>query len=106
MFKTASPEGFREPFPGIRYRSLAHGAATHCVEFRLSAGSILPRHSHPHEQTGYLVSGTLRLTIGDELFEARPGDSWSIPGGMEHGGVAVTDVVAVEVFAPLRADYL
>ena len=35
-----------------------------------------------------------------------PGDSWSIPGGMPHGAEVLEDSVAIEVFSPVRDDYL
>ena len=76
------------------------------AEFRLSEGAVLPVHDHPHEQTGYLVAGRLRLTIADESRDLGPGDSWSIPGGTPHGGVALVESVAIEVFSPVREDYL
>ena len=42
---------------------------------------VITLHSHPYEQAGYLVAGSLELTIGDETLLAVPGDSWCIPGG-------------------------
>ncbi|MBU2499149.1 MAG: cupin domain-containing protein [Proteobacteria bacterium] len=66
----------------------------------------LPRHAHPHEQTGYLVKGRIRLSIAAEEYDVRPGDSWSIPSGIEHGAEIVEDSQAVEVFSPVREDYL
>lgn len=80
------------------------GAAVIVTGFRLEQGAIFPRHSHPHEQTGYLVAGSLELTIGEETHLAGPGDSWCIPGGAPHR--ALTDCVAIEVFSPVREDYL
>jgi quercetin dioxygenase-like cupin family protein len=106
MFTRHSSGDRPTPLPGIRMKSLSYGSLTHMTEFRLSAGSTLTRHAHPHEQTGYLVSGHLRLTIGDEEYDVLPGDSWSIPGGVEHGAEVLEDSVAVEVFSPLREDYL
>ena len=38
--------------------------------------------------------------------EAKPGDSWSIPGGTQHGAAILQDSVAIEVFSPVREDYL
>jgi quercetin dioxygenase-like cupin family protein len=52
------------------------------------------------------VSGHLKLTIGDEEYDVLPGDSWSIPGEVEHDAEVLEDSVAVEVFSPLRNDYL
>jgi quercetin dioxygenase-like cupin family protein len=46
------------------------------------------------------------LTIGDDVHEVRPGDSWMIPGNVEHRATIVADSVAVEVFSPVRDDYL
>ena len=106
MFLPATDEGYLDALPGIRRKTLSYGAATLMSEFRLQAGSPLPIHEHPQEQTGYLVSGRLRLTIGEETREVGPGDSWSIPGGVAHGAETLEDAVAVEVFSPLREDYL
>jgi len=87
-------------------KALVFGANTLLTEFRLEQGAILPRHSHPHEQTGYLVAGRLELTIGDVTCLAEPGDSWCIPGGTPHHAHALADCVAIEVFSPVREDYL
>jgi quercetin dioxygenase-like cupin family protein len=106
MFLSGSDDGYVDALPGIRRRTLSYGHATLMSEFRLRAGSPLPMHDHPQEQTGYLVSGRLRLTIGGETHDVAPGDSWSIPGGVRHGAEALEDAVAIEVFSPVREDYL
>jgi quercetin dioxygenase-like cupin family protein len=48
----------------------------------------------------------LGLIIGDERFDAKPGDSWCIPGDVVHGAEILEDSVVVEVFSPVREDYL
>lgn len=106
MFHKSDNTGYREAAPGLRLKTLAYGEKTLLSEFRMEKGSTLPRHAHPHEQTGYLVKGRLVLTIGQETFDAGPGDSWSIPGATEHSAVILEDSVAVEVFSPVREDYL
>jgi quercetin dioxygenase-like cupin family protein len=106
MFTKRSLDGYRTVAPGIELRALCHGEATMLTEFRLTAGHELPTHSHPHEQTGYLVRGRMELRIGVESYEVAPGDSWCIAGGVEHGATVVEDSVAVEVFSPVREDYL
>jgi mannose-6-phosphate isomerase-like protein (cupin superfamily) len=68
--------------------------------------SPVPRHAHPQEQTGYLISGRIRLSIGEESFDVEHGDSWCIPGNVEHQAEILEDSVAVEVFSPVREDYL
>jgi quercetin dioxygenase-like cupin family protein len=106
MFYKRSEDGYRQLLDGIRMRTLVHGERTLLAEFRLQKGSMLPRHSHPYEQTGYLVSGRIRLVIGDRVCEAEPGDSWSIPMNLEHRAEILADSVAIEVFSPVREDYL
>ena len=106
MFLDASDEGYLDALPGIRRKTLSYGDATLMSEFRLQAGYPLPTHDHPQEQTGYLVSGRLRLTIGPQTHDVAPGDSWSIPGGTPHGAEVLEDAVAIEVFSPVREDYL
>jgi len=106
MFYRSHPNGFTSPHVGIRFKTLVHGERTLMTEFRLTKDAKLPRHSHPYEQTGYLVSGRIRLTIGDETFTVVPGDAWCIPENVEHGAEIEEDSVAVEVFSPVRNDYL
>ncbi len=106
MFYKAALGGEKEPLPGITQKTLVHGEKTLFTEFRLEKGATLPSHAHPHEQTGYLVQGRIRLTIGPETFDANPGDCWCIPGGTEHGAEILEDSLAIEVFSPVRTDYL
>lgn len=106
MFRAHSEDGYEPALPGIDRRTLAHGAATLLTEFRMQGGAVLPRHAHPYEQTGYLVRGRLRLTVGEETFEAGPGDGWCIPAGVEHGAEVLERSIAIEVFSPVREDYL
>jgi len=106
MFRKRGDDGYDEMFEGIGRKTLVHGDKTLMTEFRMKQGSLLPRHSHPHEQTGYLVSGRVNVLVGDETFEAEPGDSWCIAGDADHGAEPLMDSVVVEVFSPVREDYL
>ena len=106
MFYRKSEDGYRRVLDGIDLKTLVHGERTLMAEFRLAEGAVLPVHRHPHEQTGYLVCGRLRLTVGEETFEAGPGDAWTVAPEVPHGGEALEDSVAVEVFSPVREDYL
>ena len=106
MFAKTSDDGFVPALPGIERKTLVHGRHTLATEFRMKAGSVLPSHSHPHEQTGYLVTGHIRLTIADQHFDALPGASWCIPPNAPHGAEILEDTVAIEIFSPIREDYL
>lgn len=68
-------------------------------------GTQAPRHSHPHEQIAWLVSGRLDVRIGDgpvETLEA--GTAFLIPGNVEHEFWYREDCEIVEIFAPPRHD--
>jgi quercetin dioxygenase-like cupin family protein len=106
MFNKREAEGYKETFPGILMKTLVHGERTLMVEFIMDAGSILPEHEHPHEQTGYLVSGAMRLVMGDEVHEVGDGDSWTIPGGVRHSAEVLEETIAVEVFSPRREEFI
>ncbi len=106
MFYKKDKSGYREIAEGALMKPLVHGEKTLLIEANLKKGAVHNLHSHPHEQTGYLVSGRLMMTIGDERLEAEPGDSWCVPGGVEHSGETLEDSVVIEVFSPVRKEYL
>lgn len=106
MFCKKDDAGYHQISSGISRKTLTYGEMTLFSEFKLEAGNLLPRHAHAEEQTGYLVAGELLLTIGDETFRVGPGDCWCIPGNVEHSAEILADSVAIEVFSPLRTDYL
>jgi quercetin dioxygenase-like cupin family protein len=106
MFAKADDSGFRQVLDGVELKTLTHGERTLLAQFRLAEGAVVPEHQHPQEQTGYLVSGRLRFTVGDASFVAEPGDSWCLPADTAHGAEALEDTVVVEVFSPVREDYL
>ena len=106
MFKKSDAIGYKKPLEKVKLKTLVYGEKTLLAEFQLENGAILPRHKHPHEQTGYLVSGRIDLTIGDTTHRVTPGDSWCIPGNVEHNALAHEKSVAIEVFSPVREDYL
>lgn len=106
MFTKNSPDGYNEPMPGIKIKTVCHGEKTLMAEFILKAGSDLPSHTHPHEQTGYLVMGHISLHIDGKEYDVKTGDSWCIPGDVEHGAKILENSVAVEVFSPVREDLL
>jgi quercetin dioxygenase-like cupin family protein len=97
---------YRELVLGVFMKPLAYGDKTLLTEFKFVKGAKIPPHQHPHEQTGYLVKGSLRF-FGDEGETiVTPGCSWSFKGGVLHGADALEESVAIEVFSPVRQEYL
>jgi quercetin dioxygenase-like cupin family protein len=97
---------FFSPEPGLERRVLAHNAGMMLVEHRMIDGWAGARHSHPHDQMVYVVSGRLRFGCGDQEFEACAGDSFVLRGGIAHQAWALEPSVVLDVFTPYRDDYL
>ena len=95
----------RNLLPGVNVRFF-HTDNMTVAHWIFEEGAELPKHSHPHEQTGILISGRLRFNVDGEIFDADPGDSWCLPGGIEHSAEALEDSAIIEVFSPVREDFL
>ena len=90
---------------GVEAR-LVEGEGVTLAVIELAPNTIVPSHRHPNEQVGVLARGWMRFTIGDETREFGPGGSWTIPGDVPHGvQVGPQGAVAIEAFAPRRADW-
>lgn len=92
-------------FPGVVRRTMTDGERMMLCEVRMEQGSVVPVHTHPHEQTGWLASGRLRLEVAGESRDLGPGDAWMIPGGVPHAAEALETCVFVDVFSPPREEY-
>lgn len=95
----------KEIVPGVSIRTF-WGVEMLLSSADIHANAVLPMHSHPHEQVGTVIAGEFELTIAGETRWLKTGESFIIPGGIEHGG-RTGDLPAkiVDVFSPVREDY-
>src|SRR5574341_241673 len=69
-------------------------------------GTVIPMHSHPHEQGGICLEGALEFTIGGETRIVRKGQAWLIPGGVPHSVRGLeSGAQALDIFYPPREEY-
>jgi quercetin dioxygenase-like cupin family protein len=94
-----------EMLPGVVRRTLSEGERMMLIEVTLDQGAVVPLHTHPHEQIGYLASGRLLWELGDERRELSAGDSWLVPPNVPHQVTALEPSVAIDVFSPPREEY-
>ena len=74
--------------------------------FDFAPGSVVPEHSHPHEQITYVVRGAMEFTLGGETRVLRAGDGVCIPPGVRHGAVVLDEpTVALDAWHPPREEY-
>ena len=92
--------------PGLQRRILANNPQMMLVEHRMEPWWVGTRHSHPHDQLVYAISGRLQFGCGDQRFEVAAGDSFIVRGGVEHEARALAASVVLDVFTPTRLDYL
>ncbi len=76
------------------------------VEISFEKGGIGAIHSHEHEQVAYVKSGIFEFTIGEAVRTIKEGDSLYIEPNTLHGAKAIEAGVIVDVFTPMREDFL
>ncbi len=74
--------------------------------WRVEAGAAIPNHSHPHEQVAHVIEGEFELTVNGEAKIMKPGQVAVVPGSISHCGRAITDCKLLDVFYPVREDYI
>ena len=104
-FYNSSDRETKELLPGINARTF-WGDRVMLAVVDLDANSMLPTHSHPHEQAGYVLEGELEMNIAGNLRLIRPGDIYFIPGNIEHSvTVGSQGAKILDIFSPIREEY-
>ena len=76
------------------------------VEVAFETGAVGSEHTHPHTQCSYVLSGRFSYSVEGEAVELGVGDSIVVPSGLPHGTVCLEKGVLLDVFTPLREDFL
>ena len=93
-----------EPVPGFKVRCV-HTENMTIAHWAVQAGSVLPAHSHRHEQVTQVIDGEFELTVENRTFRLGPGTVAVIDAYQHHTGRAVSDCRIIDVFYPVRDDY-
>ncbi|MCL5808709.1 MAG: cupin domain-containing protein [Deltaproteobacteria bacterium] len=94
----------REIVKGFRAR-FVHTDRMTSAYWQIAADSVLPEHSHPHEQVSTIIRGRFEMTVDGQTRTIEAGDIVVIPSGAMHRGRALTDCFILDVFSPVREDY-
>ncbi|MFC5410121.1 cupin domain-containing protein [Larkinella bovis] len=92
--------------PGVRRKIMAYDAGLMLVKVAFETGGVGAIHHHYHTQMSYVESGRFAITIGNETRELKAGDVYHIPPDVPHGAVALEAGVLVDVFTPMREDFV
>jgi quercetin dioxygenase-like cupin family protein len=87
-------------------RRFITGDGVTIAHFALTKDGVVPRHSHPNEQISYVLSGKLRYQFDDQTFVVGASELLQIPSNAAHEVTALEDSIVVDVFDPIRQDWL
>jgi unsaturated pyranuronate lyase len=87
-------------------RQTIHGETMTVARFRLRKGAVVPIHHHANEQISMIEQGKIRFVIAGEEQIVESGEAITIPPHAPHSAEAIEDSVAVDVFSPVRQDWI
>ena len=76
------------------------------AQIYLKRGALVPMHSHESEQMTYVLQGALKFVIAGEEITVHEGEVLHIPSWVEHQAEALEDTFELDVFSPVRQDWL
>ena len=104
-FKDLDAMEEREVWPGF-YGKLIHTDSMTFAYWRIEKGAAIHEHAHVHEQVVNMHSGEFELVVDGVAKVCRKGDIAVIPSNVKHSGVALTECHILDVFQPVREDYI
>jgi len=96
----------KEKLSDVLYRRLITADRVMLAHVYLKKGAIVPRHSHENEQVTCVLSGALKFAFNGQEIVARAGDVVQIPSWLEHEVHVLEDALVIDVFCPLRQDWI
>ena len=103
---TKKGSAIKRQFTGVDFDVLAIGQKSMVTKMNFEVGNIVPFHSHPNEQSGYVISGKYLLKLPENNHILTPGDSYSIPENTDHALEVIEKGNIIDFFTPPRQDYL
>ena len=91
---------------GIQRKVMTYSEQLMLVKVAFEAGRVGALHHHPHLQISYVANGVFEITINGVVKTLRQGDAFFVPTDAVHGAVCVEAGMLVDVFSPMRADFL
>ena len=95
----------KELLPGFEVKFVHTDEQTFAF-WNIQKGGELPEHHHPHQQTAIVQKGSFEMTVDGDTNILTPGHVMVIPSNVPHSGKALTDCEIMDVFYPVREDYL
>lgn len=91
---------------GVIRRVLAYSKDLMCVENTFEKGAVGALHHHPHTQITYVVNGVFEFEIDGVKKTVRAGDTMLKTDSVEHGCVCLEAGILLDIFNPMREDFV
>lgn len=91
---------------GVLRKILSYTDELMIVENHFEKGAVGALHQHPHTQITYVVSGQFEFEISGEKKIVNPGDSMLKKDGIPHGCVCLEKGILLDIFTPMRKDFV
>jgi quercetin dioxygenase-like cupin family protein len=91
---------------GVSRKILAYDGKMMSVEVSFEKGAVGAPHSHPHEQISYVMEGKFEYAVNGEKYILEKGDTYHTLPNVIHGVVALEKGVLIDIFTPIREDFL
>jgi quercetin dioxygenase-like cupin family protein len=98
--------GWEQTAPGMRRKVMAYDESLMLVRVEFEKGAIGTVHQHPHVQISHVESGRFEVEISGEKKVLAKGDVFHVPSGALHGAVCLEAGVLIDVFSPMREDFI
>lgn len=69
-------------------------------------GAVVPTHQHESEQVTYVLEGALLFRMEGKEVRVGKGQVLLIPSNVPHSAEALEDTVDLDVFSPIRQDWI
>lgn len=106
LFIRSAEQRWETPDVGIKRQILGYDGELMMVRVVFEKSAIGVLHSHPHRQVSYIERGSFEVEIDGVKTVLRQGDSYFVPPNLIHGVVALEESSLIDVFTPLRQDFL
>ena len=106
IFQVDNETPWENPAPGIQRQVYGYDDKIMLVKAKFEKDAVGSLHEHHHSQVTYVESGVFEMTIGDEKKLIRKGDGYYVPPHVIHGCVCLEPGMLIDVFSPLREDFL
>ncbi len=87
-------------------RKIVSGEREMLAQIYLKKGALVPTHSHESEQITYVLQGALKFLVAGDEITVREGEVLQIPSWSEHQAEALEDTFSLDLFSPIRKDWL